>query len=170
MGSLEKDSTSEALWTEILPGLYLGGSNPELQPSDERGSSDAKTRDKPTKADFDTVVTLYAEASPADWWVKELRFAFFDGDMSDFNPSELTELVKIAHTDWKAGKRVLVRCQAGLNRSGFVMTLLLMLEGMEAIEAIDLMRRMRSESVLCNNSFADWLLDLSRRQFSELFN
>lgn len=157
-------------WSEILPGLHLGGTDgfDDMRHAETVTGGAAERKATITKGNFDTVVTLYAWAKPADWWVKELRFGFYDGDMSDFHPDQLVELVRLAHSDWKSGKRVLIRCQAGLNRSGLVMALLLMHEGLEAIEAIDLMRTKRGEAVLCNFDFADWLLELSPAALKKL--
>jgi protein-tyrosine phosphatase len=53
---------------------------------------------------------------------------------------------------------VLVHCQAGLNRSGLVTGLALVLDGMEPAEAIRLMRERRCPVVLCNKAFEQWLL------------
>ncbi len=106
--------------------------------------------------------TLYANAEPVDWFVKEVRLGFYDSAMGDFNPeTELEDVVKMAHKDWKSGKRVLIRCQAGLNRSGIVMALVLIREGYSPEEAITVMREKRSEAVLCNKHFVDYLLGLN---------
>ena len=52
----------------------------------------------------------------------------------------------------------LVHCQAGLNRSGLLTGLALVLSGMEPHEAIAKLRVGRSPAVLCNKQFEDWLL------------
>ncbi len=54
---------------------------------------------------------------------------------------------------------VLVHCQAGLNRSGVVTALALMLNGdvATADKAIALLRARRGEAVLCNPLFVTWL-------------
>lgn len=54
----------------------------------------------------------------------------------------------------------LVHCQAGLNRSGMVAAVALMLDGMTATEAIELLRESRSPAVLCNPNFVEWLKGL----------
>lgn len=51
----------------------------------------------------------------------------------------------------------LVHCQAGLNRSGLICARALILDGMEPAHAIDLLRLKRSDAVLCNQAFEDWL-------------
>ena len=53
--------------------------------------------------------------------------------------------------------KTLVHCQAGLNRSGLVAGLALVLSGMRPVEAISLLREQRSPAVLCNPTFERWL-------------
>lgn len=57
----------------------------------------------------------------------------------------------------------LVHCQAGLNRSGLVAALALILDGMLPAAAIDLLRQHRSPAVLCNPAFERWLLESSEQ-------
>ena len=143
----------DALWSEILPGLWMGGT-----------ADDDVTRhgiDTPaiTPAHFDTVITLYASAGPVDWYVKEVRLGFFDHNEVDLDEHDLAHAVRAAYRDWSRGKRVLIRCQAGWNRSGLVTALVLMREGYRSFEAIELIRQMRSENALCNRSFEQFLRD-----------
>jgi len=145
---------TQDLWSEVLPGLWQGGTN---HTEDMAFSLSPYAKTTVTAKHFDTVVTLYANALPVDWFVKELRFAVYDGNMQDFAPEELFELVKTAHSDWKSGKRVLIRCQAGWNRSGLVMALVLMREGYSAGDAVKLIREKRSSYALCNRTFEKFL-------------
>lgn len=55
---------------------------------------------------------------------------------------------------------VLVHCQAGLNRSSLVAARALMLDGMTADEAINLIRGKRSPACLCNPAFEAYLRSL----------
>ena len=140
------------LWSEILPGLWQGGTDDGDVYRYGNGVSGVTTED------FDFVATMYASANPVDWFVHEMRFGFYDHDMSDFDTESLRDIVAITHRQWKAGKRVLVRCQAGLNRSGLVMALVLIREGYSADEAIHLIRSQRGQAALCNHTFERWLL------------
>jgi len=151
--SMLTDWYREPLWSEVLSGLWQGGTagNDEML----YGRANANARIKPT--DFDTVITMYGYAQPADWQVKEFRLAIYDSDMRDFDASELFDLVRVAHTDWKKGKKVLIRCQAGWNRSGLIMALVLMREGYTADQAVTLIRDTRSKYALCNRHFVDFL-------------
>jgi protein-tyrosine phosphatase len=146
-----------ALWSEILPFLWQGGT----QGRDT--ISNPATYNSPvgiTEKDFDFVVTMYADARPVDWFVQEMRFGIWDSEMKNFDESELFDIAKLAHKSWTKGKRTLIRCQAGWNRSGLIMALVLMREGYKAQEAIDLIRDKRSSNALCNKHFVAWLLAL----------
>jgi protein tyrosine/serine phosphatase len=139
------------LWSEILPGLWMGGT------SDHATLGQQDSKPEITNLHFDTVATLYASALPVDWYVKELRLGFYDHDQVDIDQHDLDQLVTSLYSDWQAGKRVLIRCQAGWNRSGLITGLVLMREGFSAEEAIDLIRRMRSPNALCNSTFEQYL-------------
>lgn len=142
---------SEQLWSEILPGLYQGGTDYHDEVHLGRHTP-AITREH-----FDTVITLYASAHPVDYYVKELRLGFFDHDEVDLDEHDLANAVRTAYRDWARGKRVLIRCQAGWNRSGLIMALVLLLDGFEPEQAIDHIRERRSDYALCNNYFERWI-------------
>jgi hypothetical protein len=144
----------EALWSEVLPNLWQGGT----AGNDEMFYGKPEPTARITKADFDTVITMYGYAQPADWHVRELRYGIYDSDMNDFDYEELFELVRSAHMDWQKGKKVLIRCQAGWNRSGLITALVLIRDGMPARQAIDLIRDTRSPHALCNKTFVQFLL------------
>jgi protein-tyrosine phosphatase len=147
-------SDGEALHSEILPMLWLGGT------ADEDVITYNLKRPRITLADYDTVVTMYAAANPVDWHVREIRYGVWDSAMTDFDYEDLFDLVRLAHVDWKRGKRVLIRCQAGWNRSSLIMALVLIRDGWPAADAIRLMRAQRSPYVLCNRDFERWLLSV----------
>lgn len=52
-----------------------------------------------------------------------------------------------------------VHCTAGVNRSGLMVALTLVKLGLQPVDAIDLLRKVRSPSVLCNKTFAQRVLD-----------
>lgn len=143
--------TQEALWSEILPGLYQGGT------ADHDKMGHGPHRPMITPAHFDTVITLYANAGPVDWYVKEVRLGFFDHSEVDIDKHDLAHAVRIAYRDWKRGKRVLIRCQAGWNRSGLVMALTLLMAGYTPDKAITMLREKRSPYALCNHYFEKWI-------------
>ena len=143
------------LWSEILPGLWLGGTDDD--DTIETGVDTYKPR-MITKDDFDTVVTLYSWAQPVDWLVEEVRYGFYDSDISHIDFAAVERAADFAYQAWKSGKRVLIRCQAGINRSSLVMADVLMKDKYKAREAIDLMREKRSKAVLLNRHFVDYLV------------
>lgn len=150
------------LHSEILPGLWLGGTAdwdtidiPVVDINDDREITTEK---------FDAVVTLYAWAQPVDWHVQEYRYGFYDSNEIGIDHTALGMMIDFAEHHWKAGKKVLIRCQAGINRSSFVMAFLLMRQGFTAEEAIALMREKRSSYVLMNQAFEDFLLGLDERK------
>lgn len=108
-----------AVWSEILPGLWQGGTADDDTHHLRRYVAPAITKD-----DFD-----------------------------------LVRIAKQTHRVWRNGARVLIRCQAGLNRSGLTMALVLIEEGYSAADAIDLIRAGRGDSALCTSRFERWLLD-----------
>lgn len=139
--------------TEILPRLWQGGT----EDHDVLGrpvASDRHTRDYP----FDLVITLYADAQPVPWYVEEVRFGFYDASLHTDIAERAVAIARAAHARWRDGARVLIRCQAGVNRSGLITALTLMFAGYSAVEAIELMRERRSPAVLTNHEFAQWLV------------
>jgi protein tyrosine phosphatase len=142
----------DPLWSEVLNGLWQGG-------TDDLDVDRQLKVPMITPKNFDTVITMYADANPVDWFVKEFRYGVWDSDINKMNVEELFDIVRLAHADWKRGKRVLIRCQAGWNRSGLITALVLIREGMGAREAIDLIREKRSEWALCNKSFEKFLIE-----------
>ena len=142
----------EALYSEILPNLFQGGT--EDQDTIQYAQKSRARREDPP---FDSVVTMYAWARPVDWNVQEFRYGVPDASISQINLSRLRQAVDFGYIQWKKGDRVLVRCQAGLNRSGLVTALILIKDGHSPREAINLIRNNRGEAALFNESFVNWL-------------
>jgi hypothetical protein len=141
------------LYSEVAPNLFMGG-------TDENATIDQaqELRHFEGRNEFDCVVTLYAWAAPANWGVEERRFGFPDANIIEEYLPTIIELAQWAHAKWAAGKKVNIRCQAGLNRSGLVTALTLMISGLSADEAIETLRTKRSSYALCNGEYEHWLL------------
>lgn len=144
----------ETLYSEIAPNLFMGGTDdddvihlPQL--------SRSPRRDLP----FDSIVTMYAWARPADWHVQEFRYGILDASISHIDLNRLRQAVEWGYNQWMSGDRVLVRCQAGLNRSGLVTALILIKSGLNAESVIELLRDRRSEYALCNGEYEQWLIE-----------
>lgn len=128
------------LISEVLPGLWQGGCRDGVS----------------LPEDFDLVISLYKwEEYKIGPNTERLTVTAYDSaDVPD-----VAHLAKLAHQAWGEGKKVLVHCQAGLNRSGLVAAQVLMLNGYEPAEAINFLREKRSPLVLCNTAFETWLLE-----------
>src|SRR3954471_17732753 len=138
--------------SEILPGLFQGGTHDaDVVQVAHAGSGFGEPRP------YDAVVTLYAWAQPVPWEVEELRYGFGDCDIALANTERILRAAHWAWRRWLSGDRVLIRCQAGLNRSGLVTALVLMLEGSDAESAIRRIPQRRSPWALCNHDFVTWL-------------
>lgn len=157
----------DALWSEVVPGLWQGGTadNDTVHTARSRAGH---AQPAITPKDFDTVVTLYAWAQPVDWFVKEIRLGFWDAGTESMPVPEIMQAAFLAYQDWAEGKKVLIRCQAGLNRSGLVTALVLMMAGYAAEEAIQTIRETRSRYALCNDDFEKWLLSLDAKALRKL--
>lgn len=108
--------------------------------------------------DFDSVITLYSAAAPADWGVLEQRYGFMDGPLYTETLSTIHALADWGAQRLEAGDRLLVRCQQGWNRSGLVTALILLRFGVSGADAVETIRAARSEWCLCNRDFEEYLL------------
>lgn len=142
-----------SLYSEILTNLFMGGTA-----DDDVIHLPADPYRRRTDLPFDSIVTMYAWARPADWKVQEYRYAVPDARISDMDLTRLHQAVNWGYKQWKKGDRVLVRCQAGLNRSGLVTALILIKDGMSAKEAILRIRKNRADVALFNDHYVRWLL------------
>lgn len=143
------------LFSEILPRLFMGGTANGDTIYEPQGPN-VRREDLP----FDSIMTMYYASRPADWNIQELRYAIKDSHLGDVNLDRLLRAVQWGHEQWAIrGDRLLVRCQGGLNRSGLVMALILIRNGMSAGEAIDMIRTKRGSYALYNNEYVTWLLD-----------
>lgn len=139
--------------------LWMGGCDYSLP---ERRSWEYSVLDD--DAPFDAVVTMYR-----DWHsygpFKDSRLEHYEYIFSDSRLDE--DMIEKAHLAadrvmslLDEGKRVMVRCQAGLNRSGLVTTLVMIkYYGFTPENAIRHLRTVRSPWVLCNEHYEDYLMN-----------
>ncbi len=131
-----------AVWHEVIPGLWQGGS-----------------RKPPEPGRFDVVVSLCAKGnlrSPLSRGQRGLAWFIADADVPHEDTVRLLARQVSAWLD--DGQRILVRCKAGLNRSGLVVARTLVERGVDPGEAIRLIRRRRHRRALNNQAFVAWLL------------
>lgn len=121
-------------------------------------------QDVPLNGEFQTIVSLY----PWERYDRGDGANLYEFRMHDSSDGVLEEdLFKASDAVLKAlsrGDKVLVHCQAGLNRSGLVTAFSLMRLGWPAQKAIDHLRNQRSHMVLCNKTFVEQLHDLEHRR------
>lgn len=138
-------------WTVIARTLCQGGH--DYQPDGEHRIRPAIVRDE-----FDCVISLYRRAGygPADG-VKHHELLIPDGPLTADSVRRLSELAARAAFHVTKGEAVLVRCQAGYNRSGLVVALTLRELGYTTDEAIDLIQARRGPLALHNEHFVNYL-------------
>lgn len=152
--SNEGGEDAPALYSEILPRLWQGGTL-------DSEMVDAPYLNSPTLhlSGFTAVITLDARAQPAGWGVRELRYGFEDARLSREEIPRLLEVADWAFQMWHKGEKVLIRCQAGANRSGLITAIVLMKDGMSADNAIAKIRAKR-KFALSNSDFVKFLLEI----------
>jgi hypothetical protein len=158
MNTYQEIEEPTELFNEILPNLFMGGTSDDATINFPQELNHFKG-----ERDFDCIVTLYAWASPANWGVEERRLGFPDAQIVNEYLDPIHEMASWAHSRWKLGKKVLIRCQAGLNRSGLLTALVLIHEGYSSSDAIALIREKRSGWALCNSDYVSYLNSLDGR-------
>lgn len=154
--------TIESLYSEILPNLFISGTLDEDVV--QRGKSIYSLAQP---APFDSVVCLYGHANPIGYYVREQRFGIADAELDEESKPEIRQLADWLHSEWKLGKRVAGKCQAGWNRSSLVVALVLLKEGYSAHDAINLIRDRRSPNALCNRNFVSFIHEVYESEFNK---
>lgn len=153
-------------WDEVVPGLWLGGHDCQPEGSPPYG-------DCLPEAQFDVVVSLFNRGvhyrrseegevedvvnfNPAPG-VVHFQHRMSDADLDPEHHGPLDVLASHVVDAVRHGDKVLVRCQAGLNRSALLVGLAMLKMGWRAEDAISRMREVRSPYVLFNQSFVNHL-------------
>src|SRR5688572_23728556 len=84
-------------------------------------------------------------------------FYIDDGKLGPMEMSFVAEAKDVVAVGIKANRKILVRCQMGLNRSGLVVALALVDLGFSAQLAINWIRRKRNPDALCNPWFVEYI-------------
>lgn len=135
-------------WNEVVPGLWQGGTGVRS------GSLSACV----VTDQFDSVVSLASATGygPNEGVTHEV-FRFADAALDYFHEQRIGELADHVVGELERGRKVLVRCTGGLNRSGLIIALALIKQGRTPDEAIDLVRAARGPWALCNGAFVTYL-------------
>ncbi len=151
--NLDEDGFVDPLLeSEVLPNLWMGGTD-----SEETLTKVRRLHSPSDSRFYDAVVTLDSNAAPMGWGVKEFRFGFPDAALDPEHADELERIADWAFVEWKAGCKVLIRCQAGLNRSGLVTGLVLLRDRKKLDEVLRTIRAARGDFALSNNHFVEYL-------------
>lgn len=146
-------------WDEITPGLWLGGIH--CQFGNGHPGTDGNCL---PGSEFDVVMSLYHDPSyDPDPDVEHHTYRIADADLDVEHHTHLDSLADLVEADVKLGKKVLVRCQAGINRSSLIVALVLIRNGWTADDAIRHMRQKRSPYVLFNKSFVEYIRSVEAR-------
>lgn len=149
---LPKIPYADRPYDEIIPGLWMGGHDygPEGSPVI-------------LGFEFDHVFSLYrrpghgpAVGVPHDF----LRLRDGKADAADLH--RVREFADSVHRRYMASTRsskILVRCQAGYNRSGLVVAFVLLRLGIDLVGAVDMIREKRGPHALCNAWFVSYIND-----------
>ena len=135
-------------WNEVVPGLWQGGHDVRSQDGAACVVGD----------EFDLVVSLasregYGPADGVEHVVVRMADAGVDGALAE----RLDAVARDVATVVEDGRRVLVRCSGGLNRSGLVVALALGHLGHEPDAAMALVRDARGPWALTNPGFVSHL-------------
>ncbi|MGW5230942.1 protein-tyrosine phosphatase family protein [Streptomyces nodosus] len=145
-------------WSEIVPGLWMGGH----QFAARSGALEfAVVRDE-----FDLVLTLLRlPGHGPDQGVEHHVWPIPDGPLDGTEIAGVMRLAQAADDALEDGRRVLVRCYHGYNRSGLVIAHALVRAGHSTDDAIGMIRARRGPWALHNELFVDYLragLDTAR--------
>lgn len=141
-------------WNEVVPGLFQGGHDVRSQSRTACVVTD----------EFDLVVSLavregYGPPDGVEHHVARMADAGVDGAVA----ARIDELSVLAAGAVSAGRRVLVRCSGGLNRSGLLVAATLVRLGYAPDEAIGLVRGARGPWALTNPAFVTHVRALAGR-------
>ncbi|MEU3946529.1 dual specificity protein phosphatase family protein [Streptomyces sp. NPDC029526] len=137
-------------WDEIVPGLWMGGHQ-------FRGGS-GRLEFAVVGQEFDLVQSLLRlPGHGPDAGVEHQVWPIPDGPLDGTQLAGVVLMAEAACEALDAGRRVLVRCFHGYNRSGLVVAHALVRRGGTAEEAIRLIRDRRSSWALHNDVFVGYL-------------
>ncbi|MGW2029770.1 protein-tyrosine phosphatase family protein [Streptomyces sp. NPDC001811] len=137
-------------WSEVVPGLWMGG-------HEFRGGS-GRLEFAVVRDEFDVVQSLLRlPGYGPDPGVEHHVWPIPDGPLDGTQLAGVIRLARAANEALDAGRRVLVRCYHGYNRSGLVIAHALVQRGGSADQAIRLIRARRSAWALHNELFVEYL-------------
>lgn len=120
---------------------------------------------------WDYIVSAYVDTKNNRSWPscdqRIVPFSDTEEGLDDKTWDRIKSAVEAVVDHWSEGQKVLVRCQAGFNRSGLIMALVLMKLGFTAEVAIKRLRDRRSSYVLVNPVFEEYVREREREYRDE---
>lgn len=146
-GRIDYAFFAERPWDEIVPNLWVGGHDYAM------GWSRTSTEMLDAEG-FQVVVSLYEtyHSRPSEG-VDHYSLVIPDGALEEEEIEQVYEMSDIVAISVQEGRKTLVRCQAGLNRSALVAALAMIRMGHDPEGTIDLIRSKRSRYNLVNPTF-----------------
>lgn len=143
------DPPPEDPWNEIGPRLWIGG---------HVRAGAAGEEPVVVRREFDLVLSLYQREGHGPPPDIEHHFAELpDGPLTAAQIADVERFAVLAAEAVRAGRLTLVRCHAGLNRSGLVGAQALVELGLGVPAAIERVRQRRSPRALHNPLFIQYL-------------
>lgn len=147
-------------WDEVVPGLFQGGQIRLAPPGSK--FSDYSANHVVVKDEFDAVFSFYW--TPEGWEgpaadIAHIHYPIPDGILTSEQLLKVRAIASDVAGCVRAGNRVLVRCQAGYNRSGLVTAFALMELDYNVHEAIELVRKARGDAALHRLVFLRYLME-----------
>lgn len=162
-GLLRNVSYCKEPWNELVHNLWLGGHDysPSELAADAAAAWIGIETPKITSQQFHTVISFYQRHSSKQTQpapdVEHHYYRMSDGVLTDADLREVYRLSKVALEVLDRPSPVLIRCQAGLNRSSLCAAYVLMQIGFTPDQAIAHIRKQRSVYALCNDDFVDYI-------------
>lgn len=142
-------------WDEVIPNLFQGS-----QVRLPIKFSDYESQKVTVRKEFDAVFSFFHSPEPWDGpapGVHHTHYPIPDGTLLEEELRMVRVYARIIARKVKIQNKVLVRCQAGYNRSGLVVAFALMELGYTAEEAVALIRKARGEHALFRIAFLEYL-------------
>lgn len=145
-------------WNEIIPGLWQGGQIAT------RGVNHTHPNVVRVEHEFDAVFSFFwrdeeGNGPPRGQGIPHYHYYIPDGKLSLTDLNAVKDYARRIAVYVTAGSKILVRCQAGYNRSGLVVALALIELGWTPEQAIGQIRAKRSIWALHNIDFVRYIME-----------
>lgn len=140
-------------WSEIVTNLFIGGHDYNVGFDGVQDIRPVYPRDH-----FDVVISMYYRSIAYEPTAgQHIQCLFADSELSSQMRDQAVDASFSIASSLEQGRKVLVRCQAGLNRSSLVAGLALVSMGFAGSDVVQMIRARRSPWALCNETYAEFL-------------